>query len=204
MVCVRKRGQRLLEDDRKGVSFLARGATGHPRAQPRGVGAPLQQRRQHRVAEAMPDGRVTKKARDPNQHLLEQQVEFARVGAQKVLIVCKGMNAMDAHPALDAAPQGAGLVGPEIMRAAFTNQFEDAAERFGPIALSVHFGRGCDVATGHDPQDVIRQVGRSCDDIHGRTRNRVPRHRVELRRLRQLHQRQAALAFDCLEPMRTI
>lgn len=189
-------GQRrhdLAEDHGQRVRLFARRTAHHPGTQAGVFGRPAgQQQGQNPFGQLLPHVGVTEEAGDADQQLLEQQLELGLVVAHERGVGVHRVEAMHRHAAPDAAHQAAGLVGGQIVLGVVAQQRQDGIER----ALAVRRrwrGHAAGRAWPGGAQDARGHLVGLRDDVDAAGGDGAARHRVELRRRRQLGQRQPAL-----------
>ncbi len=200
-----QRLERFLEHDRERIRLFTGRTADHPGAQRAGLDAAREQRGHHRVVQFLPHRRVAEEAGDADQHLVEQQVELLRVAAQEGFVGGQRVQAVHRQTPLDAAQQRAGLVQRQVVFAALAQQSQDGTE--GLLCGYVRRRRQRrrrSRARRRNVQDALRQFGHRRDDVHTPRRDGRLGHRVELRRVGLLRQRQAALRFDGQQAQRAV
>ncbi len=193
--------------DGQRVGFLSRRTPGRPDADGRvrrpllddaRKDAPLQDPERVRIPEE--PGHVHEQVVGQRLHLGGVLLEIATVGLERA-------DAVNQHAPGDTAPDRRLPIEREIEAALFTQHPEDLSEGFGAVGRDLGGRRGAhlaEVGMATDPNQFLRDGFRREDEIDRARGHGAPRHAVELRRLRGLGERDAALSLDRLQSQRAI
>ena len=196
--------QRLLEDHGQGIGLLPRGAAGRPGPQHPAFGMGRQQGRDDLVLQLLPGRRVAEKAGDADQKLLEEQLDFLGILAQKPDIGGDLVDLVQAHAPLDPAVDGALLVQGKIVAGLGPQQDQDLFQ--GALRFALPGGIGCRDKRGvlQIVDDPARQFLRRGDHVGQPGVDGAARHAVELGRGRRLYKDHPGLLLDGPQAQRAV
>ncbi len=190
--------QRLGEQYRQGVGFLAGRAAHNPGPQIVPGGSVFDQFRECFLRQVGPGLRVTEERCDTNQHFPEQQLDFLAVLLQVVRIDGQVRNAMDGHAPFNATTECTGLVQGEIMPRVLLQDPYNGGDRphredFRCI-WAARLLQACDAS-----QDALGKFMYRRNDVHTARGNGAARHGIKLSGLGGLRHGQAAGCVDGLK-----
>ncbi len=196
--------QRLFEEDRQGIGFLAGGTGGYPRPQRLIRSAPSQQRRQDFGFQLLPRFRVAEKTRHPDQQLAEQQFHLLRILLQEAHIVGDLINLVQSHAPLDAAIDRGLFVQRKVVARLPAQQ----DHHFFKGALGCVFVGASGFGDERHMLEIGADLARQClhrgDHIGQSGVNGAARHAVEFGGGRFLHKDHARFFLDGAQAQRAV
>ena len=199
---VRERVERLADQHRDRIGFLARRAARYPDPDRRvsvGVG---DQFGQVVIGERVVRFGVAEEVGDRDQEVLDEGVGFFAVGAHALEIVGKPVDAQHLHPTAHPAADRRALVVREVIARPRAELDEEAVEHFG-LLISVRerrLQRNVAHAVGQRDQ-VAGQFPRCAGEVDVARAQGRARHRLELCRRRLLGHREATSLLDAHQPV---
>src|SRR5437764_2192370 len=207
----RSAAKRFQNANGKRINFFAACAAWHPRAKLRlSIFAfAFEQRRQETLLQRTEQCFVSKKARYVDEQIVKKRLDLLFVVAQEPRVLTYLFDPVQRHSSLDPPDQRAFLVGAEIDTHLLFQRQEDAAQ-IVRLAIGGFFDFlriaqwPPDVGMIGDALDFARNFARRQNEIDKACADRAPRHRVELRALLILGERQTAGRFDRAQPRSAI
>ena len=160
--------------------------------------------RNHCRPQLFPGCRVAEKARHADQELLEKDFRFLGVLLQITHITGNPADLVNTHPPLNATVDGVLFVQGEIVTTLGAQQDQDLLQRALILLFQGEFRLGDDPGMAEISDDLVGQLLHRGDNIGQPRADGAARHAVELGRGRFLHQDDARLLLDRLEPERPI
>jgi hypothetical protein len=194
----------LLEHHGQRVGLFPRGATGHPGSERAIAHVAGQERGQGVVQQRFPALRVAEEGGHSDQQLFEQELDLARILAQKAHVVAEGIDLMQPHAAFDAAQDGRVFVQRKIVTGVAPKQNADLLQRTPGLVFGLAGGSVDVRGVLAVRQDLGGQLLYWSDDV-GQTRlDRAPGHAVVFGRGRGLYERRSCVLLDRAQPQRAI